>query len=131
MPVFRPKSVLTLLCVGMMTPAAAFAAPAPSETVPGALQCVVLTRAAAEQLQASQGDSGAARALGMKASQMEEQYRANAMAGGLDPFQVEIALAAERESFDAHQAAKPGALPLELRAQSCIHTADASDARRN
>lgn len=68
------------------------------------LQCVVVLRTAAETVRGSQGDSADARALTLSASVAEERYRRQAEADGLNPLQVEIALAAER---DAHPSGGP------------------------
>lgn len=84
------------------------------------LQCAVALRTAAETMRDSQGDSADARSLTLSASVAEERYRGQAAADGLNPLQIEIALAAER---DARQSGGPeqirsclGLKPVELAA---------------
>lgn len=66
------------------------------------LRCAVALRSAADTMRASQGDSADARSLTMSASAAEENYRRQAATDGLNPLQIEIALAAEREARQAN-----------------------------
>lgn len=96
-----------------------------SSRSPSLSQCVALVSLAADDTRGREGDSELARALTMKAGTLEGMFRDTAASEGLDPMQVEIALAADRSAAPGSAGGAEG----ERKMAACTAMADGSGAR--